>query len=74
MKQYGGLRAIGLSDRQLRKMIIAETATYAVAGDVCGVILGLLLNKKLFETLVTYRWNEPWSLPTIELCIITQTP
>lgn len=70
MKQYGGLRAIGLSDRQLRKMIIAETATYAVAGGVCGVILGLLLNKKLFETLVTYRWNEPWSLPTIELCII----
>lgn len=74
MKQYGGLRAIGLSDRQLRKMIIAETTTYVVAGGVCGVILGLLLNKKLFETLVTYRWNEPWSLPAAELCIITQTP
>lgn len=70
MKQYGGLRAIGLSDRQLRKMIIAETTTYAVTGGVCGVILGLLLNKKLFETLVTYRWSEPWSLPTVELCII----
>lgn len=70
MKQYGGLRAIGLSDRQLRKMIIAETSTYAVAGGACGVILGLTFNKKLFETLVTYRWGEPWSLPGAELAII----
>jgi len=70
MKQYGGLRAIGLSNRQLTKMIIAETLTYAVTGGICGVVLGLLLNKKLFEFLVTYRWREPWSLPIFELCII----
>lgn len=70
MKQYGGLRAIGLSDRQLARMIVAETLTYAVTGSICGVVLGLLLNKKLFEFLVTYRWSEPWSLPVSELCII----
>ena len=70
MKQYGGLRAIGLSDRQLKKMIIAETTTYAAAGGICGIVLGLALNKKLFEFLVSYRWGEPWSLPTTELCII----
>ena len=70
MKQYGGLRAIGLSDRQLKKMIVAETSTYAVAGGVCGIVLGLALNKKLFEFLVSYRWGEPWSLPTTELGII----
>lgn len=71
MKQYGVLRAIGLSDRQLVKMIIAETATYAVTGSVCGIILGLLLNRKLFEFLISYRWSEPWSPPLAELCIIT---
>ncbi|MDE5823531.1 MAG: ABC transporter permease [Lachnospiraceae bacterium] len=70
MKQYGGLRAIGLSDRQLTKMIIAETTTYAAAGGICGVVSGLFLNKKLFEFLVTYRWGKPWSLPVSELCII----
>ena len=70
MKQYGGLRAIGLSDRQLKKMIIAETSTYAVSGGVCGIVLGLALNKKLFEILVSYRWGEPWSLPGAELGII----
>lgn len=70
MKQYGELRAIGLSDRQLKKMIVAETSTYAVAGGVCGIVLGLALNKKLFEILVSYRWGEPWSLPAAELGII----
>lgn len=70
MKQYGGLRAIGLNDRQLKRMIIAETATYAVTGGICGTVLGLALNRKLFEILVSYRWGEPWSLPTAELGII----
>lgn len=69
-KQYGGMRAIGLSDRQLAKMITAETLTYAVTGSVSGVVLGLFLHKKLFEFLVTYRWGEPWSAPVSELCII----
>lgn len=70
MNQYGGLRAIGLSDRQLAKMIVAETSAYAAAGGICGVVLGLFLNRKLFEFLVTYRWGDPWSLPAAELCII----
>lgn len=70
MKQYGCLHAIGLSDRQLAKMIVAETSAYAAAGGICGVVLGLFLNRKLFEFLVTYRWGDPWSLPAAELCII----
>lgn len=70
MKQYGCLRAIGLSDRQLKKMIVAETTTYAMTGLLCGALLGLFLNKKLFELLVTGRWGEQWSLPLAELVII----
>lgn len=69
-KQYGEMRAIGLSNRQLTKMITAETLTYAVTGSASGILLGLLLHKKLFELLVTCRWGEPWSLPTSELCVI----
>lgn len=70
MKQYGVLRAIGLSDRQLTKMIVAETCTYAVTGSIFGTILGLMLNNRLFNWLVYFRWNEPWTLPFAELCII----
>ncbi|MDE7248213.1 MAG: FtsX-like permease family protein [Lachnospiraceae bacterium] len=69
-KQYGGLRAIGLSVRQLTRMIIAETLTYAVSGGVFGIVAGLALNKKLFTMLVTTRWHEVWSFPVLELCII----
>ena len=40
MKQYGAFRAIGLSNRQLVKMIVAEASTYAVTGCICGDYCG----------------------------------
>ena len=52
MKQYSGLRAIGMSDTQLEKMIVVETVCYAVTGGLLGTILGLFLNKMLYEFLV----------------------
>ena len=70
MKQYGALRAIGLSHRQLRKMIIAQTCTYAVTGSAAGGILGLLLNRLLFEKMVTFRWGALWEIPYTELAVI----
>ena len=70
IKYYGCLRAIGLSYRQLTRMIVAQTLTYALTGGVIGTMLGLLSNKLLFEWLVTFRWNESWSVPATELCVI----
>jgi ABC-type antimicrobial peptide transport system permease subunit len=72
MKQYGAFRAIGLSNRQLIKMIIAEALTYAVTGSFCGVIVGLLLNKFLFAKLVTFHWGEQWNIPFAEIIIIIE--
>ncbi len=34
MKEYGAMRAIGMSNRQLVKMIIAEAGTYAINGVI----------------------------------------
>ena len=31
-KQYGAMRAVGISNRQLSRMISAEALTYAVSG------------------------------------------
>ena len=42
MKQYGILRAIGMDDAQLKRMISAEAGTYAVSGLVVGIALGLV--------------------------------
>ena len=52
-------------------MIIAETSAYAVTGGICGVVLGLFLNSKLYESLVAVRWGDPWKIPLAELGIIT---
>ncbi len=70
MKQYGAFRAIGLSNRQLIKMIIAEASTYAIVGSICGSIVGLMLNKLLYASLVTSHWGEQWNIPFSEITII----
>lgn len=69
-KQYGALRAIGLSNRQLSKMIIAEAAVYAVSGSIVGTALGLVCNKALFGMLVSYKWGDSWAIPGKELGVI----
>ncbi len=70
MKQYGAFRAIGLSNQQLVKMVVAEASTYAVTGCICGGILGLLCNKFLFDKLVGFHWGDPWSVPVSEFAVI----
>ena len=51
-KQYGIMRSIGMGADQLRRMIAAEAFTYAVLGCVAGCILGLPLNKLMFQFLI----------------------
>ncbi|OZI10686.1 ABC transporter permease [Bacillaceae bacterium SAS-127] len=63
IKQYGAMRAIGMSDHQLVKMVMAEAATYAVSGSIVGCMIGLPLHKFLFEKMITSRWGDPWSIP-----------
>lgn len=70
MKQYGAFRAIGLSNRQLVRMVVAEAATYAITGSICGGILGLLCNKFLFNKLIGFHWGDSWSIPIVELAVI----
>lgn len=66
-KQYGIFRAVGLSQRQLSKMLLSEACTYAVSGSIVGIAVGLACNKLLFDMLITFRWGEPWMIPYREL-------
>lgn len=70
LKQYGAFRAIGISVRQLNKMIVAEAFTYTIIGGIVGTVLGLLCNKLLFEMLIGYKWGDAWTIPFSELAII----
>lgn len=70
IKQYGAFRAVGLSMKQLTKMIIAEAFTYTISGTIIGTILGLIFHKLLFGMMISYNWGDFWVIPWLELGII----
>lgn len=70
IKQYGAMRAIGMSSRQLVKMVTAEAATYSFVGSLAGCLVGLPIHKYLFEHMVTGRWGDPWRIPVPVLAIM----
>jgi ABC-type antimicrobial peptide transport system permease subunit len=71
IKQYGAMRAVGMDERQITKMIAAEAFTYAVSGCAVGCIVGLLASKLLYNYLITAHYSyATWSIPGVPLVII----
>ncbi|MEW8995517.1 ABC transporter permease [Clostridium sp.] len=71
IKQYGAMRAVGMDERQITKMIAAEAFTYALSGCAVGCAVGLLISKLLYDNIITPHWNyATWSLPVIPIMII----
>lgn len=70
IQQYGSMRAIGMSSRQLSKMVAAEAMTYGFCGILAGCAAGLPLNRFLFQRLVSFRWGDAWTLPVFALLVI----
>ena len=70
MRQYGAMRAIGMSCGQLVRMIAAEATTYALGGLVIGAAAGIPINHIIFEKLVTFQWGDAWSLPISAFAVI----
>ena len=62
-RQYGAMRAVGMDDRQLTRMIAAEGAAYAVSGLTVGLAVGLPLQRMLYTRLVTRYFGLDWTLP-----------
>ena len=68
IKQYGVMRAIGMSERQVIKMIAAEAVTYAVTGCILGCIIGLLIHKWIYNILIAAHFRYAvWNVPVIPL-------
>ena len=70
MREYGAMRAVGMTARQLVRMVRGEAVTYTISGVLLGCLAGLPLNRLLFSALVTERWGDAWELPGRELLII----
>lgn len=69
-RQYGAMRAIGMSNRQLTRMIASEAATYAANGVILGCLLGLAFHWFLYTSLITRTFGDAWGIPWPELCLI----
>lgn len=70
MKQYGVMRAIGMSSRQLLHMVAAETLTYVLSRMAVGFAVGIPLNRFCFENMVTPNWGNAWHMPWGALGVI----
>jgi putative ABC transport system permease protein len=64
------MRAIGMSSKQVRRMVISEAATYSICGCSMGTVIGLLINKALYTLAITSHWGYQWELPVKYLMII----
>ncbi|KNZ40840.1 ABC transporter permease [Acetobacterium bakii] len=73
-KYLAMLRAVGMSDKQLNKMVLAQSITYSLTGCILGCVLGVLLQKILLDFLLA-----DWSFPLYQvvgitvICIMTGT-
>lgn len=63
IKQYSVMHAVGMSIRQIKKMICMEAITYSALGCILGTVIGLLLHQKLFSMMITFRWGTQWNIP-----------
>lgn len=71
IKQYGMMRAIGMTKKQVGKMITTEALTYGLTGSAIGTIIGIGLNKFLFTKLIGNHFSYAvWEFPFVSIVII----
>ncbi len=71
IRQYGAMRSVGMSGRQLTGMITAETLTYALCGLVVGIAAGFPAHKKIYESFITAYFGAAWEVPVTAVLILT---
>ena len=70
-RQYGAMRAVGMDEKQITKMIASEAAVYALSGCIAGCAIGLIISRKLYSVLITSHFGYAvWSAPLLSLSII----
>lgn len=68
-RYLGVMRAVGMSGKQLNKMVLAEAAVYNLTGCITGCTLGILLQKSLIENQFS-SMSVPWSFPVLQIVVI----
>ncbi|MBR6089418.1 MAG: ABC transporter permease, partial [Anaerolineaceae bacterium] len=71
IRRYGTMRAVGMAESQLIRMIGSEALTYGITGGILGLVLGLPFSRWLYGFLVTSHFPYAhWTFPTLQVIII----
>lgn len=63
IKQYGVMRAVGMENRQVAKMITAEAVSYASCGTIAEIIAGLALHYLIYAKTIIVHFGGTWDIP-----------
>lgn len=70
LRQYGAMRAVGMSVGQVTRMIAAEAVTYAVCGTIAGYVFGLFFHHLFYRKIIITHFGGGWSVPLFPMAII----
>lgn len=71
IRQYGAMRAVGMEPRQISRMILAESMTYALWGCAVGCAAGLPVHQALYGFLITDHFPYAvWKFPLLSVAVI----
>lgn len=65
----GVMRAVGMTGKQMNKMILAESGTYTLVGIVTGCLLGVWLQKFLIQNYMA-AMSVPWEFPALQIGLV----
>lgn len=63
IKQYGAMRAVGMSMEQMTKMIVAEAFAYAACGMTIGLAGGLFVHRLITVKMLVTHFGGTWKIP-----------
>ena len=62
--------SIGMGANKHYNIIAVEAVYHAILGSVVGCVLGLPLNKLMFQFLIADKWGTAWQIPVGSLLLI----
>ena len=71
-KEIASLSAIGMTYKNIKKMILTEGILYGLYGSIYGVIVGTFLSYTMFSNMTNimkFKWSIPWQ----SICIAVGT-
>ncbi|HCC00969.1 MAG TPA: hypothetical protein DEP42_07140 [Ruminococcaceae bacterium] len=70
-REIGLLRAGGMTIKQVRNMLVYESACYGVLALGIGLVVGLPLERFFYRNMVQLTFGVPWSLPWVLMIVVS---